>query len=94
MVWCDDVKSKYYNKLIKKNKKVSYENLYKKGNNYDFLIPINYNTSPIKKNKGSAIFLHLAKKSLSPTNGCLAIKKGDLLKILPLIDKKTKLFIY
>ena len=29
MVWCDDVKSKYYNKLIKKNKKVSYENLYK-----------------------------------------------------------------
>ena len=43
---------------------------------------------------GSAIFLHVAKKNLSPTKGCLAIKKKDLLKILPLINKKTKLFIY
>ena len=55
MVWCDDVASKYYNKLMKKNKKVSHENLYKKINNYDFLIPINYNTLRIKKNKGRRV---------------------------------------
>ena len=89
MVWCDDVKSKYYNKLIKKNKKVSYENLYKKGNNYDFLIPINYNTSPIKKNKGSAIFLHLT-KNYKGTIGCIALSKKDMLILLKIIKKKYK----
>ena len=67
--------------------------MYLRKNIYDIILVINYNLNPVKKNKGSAIFLHVAKKSLDPTNGCLAIKKKDLLKILPLINKKTKLFI-
>ena len=48
---------------------------------------------PIKKNKGSAIFLHLANKKFSSTKGCIAIKKKDFLKILPSINKKTKIQI-
>ena len=56
MGWCDDVSSKYYNKLIKVNEKIRHEKLYRKSKNYDLLIPINYNTSRPKKNKGSAIF--------------------------------------
>ena len=44
MGWCDDVNSKkYYNKLIKINKKIRYERLFRKDNKYDFIIPINYN---------------------------------------------------
>ena len=50
---------------------------------------IDYNLKPIKKNKGSAIFIHVAKKSYSPTLGCIAVAKSDLLKILTLIDKNT-----
>ena len=91
--WCDDPKSKFYNKLINFPFKKSAEKLYLRKNIYDIILVINYNLNPVKKNKGSAIFLHVAKKSLSPTNGCLAIKKKDLLKILPFINKKTKLFI-
>ena len=92
MVWCDDVASKYYNKLIKKNKKVSHENLYKKSNSYDFLIPINYNTLRIKKNKGSAIFIHLT-KNYQGTMGCIALKKKDILILLKIIKKDTKIKI-
>ena len=33
-------------------------------------------------------------KKFKPTKGCIAIKKKDFIKILPLITKKTKLFIY
>ena len=52
------------------------------------LIPIKYNyKNPIKK-KGSAIFLHIAKKNYQSTHGCVAISKKDFLKILPLINKK------
>lgn len=92
MVWCDDVTSKYYNKLIKKNKKVRYENLYKKNSHYDFLIPINYNTLRIKKNKGSAIFIHLT-KNYQGTMGCIALNKKDMLILLKIIKKDTKIKI-
>ena len=92
--WCDDPRSKFYNKLIYFPFKKSAEKLYLKKNIYDLILVIDYNCNPIKKNKGSAIFLHIATKNFNPTKGCLAIRKRDLLKILPLINKKTKLYIF
>ena len=92
--WCDDPKSPSYNKLINFPFKNSAEKLYLKKNIYDLIFVINYNMNPIKKNKGSAIFLHIASKNFTPTKGCLAIKKEKLLKILPLITRKTKLNIF
>ena len=32
--------------------------------------------NPIKKNKGSAIFIHVAKNNFKKTEGCVTIKKG------------------
>ena len=61
---------------------------------YDILIVIGYNDDPVIKNKGSAIFFHLADKKFNPTKGCVGIQKKEFLKILPLITKKTKFFIF
>ena len=94
MGWCDDSKSPNYNRLIKFPFKKSAEKLFLKKRNYDLILVINFNRKPVIKNKGSAIFLHLIDKRFSPTKGCIAIKKKDFIKILPLITKKTKLFIY
>tara|TARA_B100000035_G_C20892908_1_gene505803 strand:- start:139 stop:630 length:492 start_codon:yes stop_codon:yes gene_type:complete len=93
MGWCDDVKSKHYNKIIKINKKVKHERLFLKNRNYDILIPINYNSKNIKKNKGSAIFIHLT-KNYKKTLGCVALSKKDMLILLKLINKNTKIKIY
>ena len=93
MGWCDDVNSKFYNKLIKVNKKITHEKLYKKNSSYDLLIPINYNTFRPKKNKGSAIFLHLTNDYRKKTLGCIALKKNDMIILLKIIDKKTKIKI-
>ena len=93
MGWCDDSKSRKYNQEISFPFKYSAEKLYRKDNIYDILINIKYNHFPIVKNKGSAIFLHLSKKKYRPTNGCIGIKKIDFLKILPLINYKTKILI-
>ena len=92
MGWCDDVKSKNYNKLIKVNNKIGHEKLFQKKTNYDVLIPIKYNTKNTKKNKGSAIFIHLT-NNYRETLGCIALKKNDLLILLKLINKKTKIQI-
>ena len=93
MGWCDDVDSKNYNKIIKINKNIKHEKLFRKSRIYDILIPINYNTKNIKKNKGSAIFIHLTKK-YKKTLGCVAVSKKDMLILLKLINKKTKIKIY
>ena len=90
--WCDDVKSKFYNKPIKINSKVRHEKLYRNDKKYDLLIPIKYNTKKPKKNKGSAIFLHLT-NNYKKTQGCVAIKEKDMLILLNLINKKTKIKI-
>ena len=37
--------------------------------------------NPVKKNKGSAIFIHIAKKNYEKTKGCVAIKKNDIIKL-------------
>ncbi len=93
MGWCDDFRSKKYNREISFPFKYRAEKLYKKKNIYDVFINIKYNFKPTIKNKGSAIFLHLSDKKYNPTNGCVAISKKDFLKILPLINKNTKISI-
>ena len=93
MGWCDDSKSKKYNKLIRTPFAYSYEKLFKKENIYDVILVLNYNMNPIKKNKGSAIFIHIAKKGYKSTEGCVAIKKNELIKLLENIKKNTKVKI-
>jgi len=93
MGWCNDSKSKKYNQEISFPFKYGAEKLYRKDKIYDIFINIKYNQFPIVKGKGSAIFLHLCSKIYKPTSGCVAIQKKDFLKILPLINNKTKISI-
>ena len=63
MGWCDDARSKSYNKLIKLPFNYSFEKLYRRDNIYDIILVLNFNMNPIKKYKGSAIFIHVAKNN-------------------------------
>ena len=85
--------SKDYNRLIKYPFSYKSENLYKTNNIYDIILVLNFNMQPIKKNKGSAIFIHIAKSNFEPTEGCVAIKRIELKKIVNFITNKTKIII-
>jgi len=89
MGWCDDPKSKSYNKLVMLPFKYNAEKLYKNDNTYDIVLVLDFNLNPIRKNKGSAIFIHVAKKNYKKTAGCIAINKNHLKKIVKKINKKT-----
>ena len=89
MGWCDDPKSKFYNKLIKLPFKYNFERLYRSDNIYDIILVLNFNLNPVQKNKGSAIFIHIAKRNYKSTAGCIAINKKNLKKILKEINKRT-----
>ena len=95
MGWCDDINSESnYNKIIniKKKNNISHEKMYRKDIKYDLIIPIKYNFKKPKLKKGSAIFIHVT-KNFKPTAGCISLKKSDLLILIKLIDKKTKIKI-
>ena len=93
MGWCNDPKSKFYNQLVKLPFAYSCEKLFRNENSYDLILVLNYNMRPIIKNKGSAIFIHIAKQNYKKTEGCVAIKRIHLLKIIKKINKNTKVKI-
>ena len=93
MGWCNDIKSKKYNQLIKLPTKYSHEKLYRKDNVYDLILVLNYNMNPTIKNKGSAIFIHVTRENYQSTQGCIALKKNNLIKLISKINKNIKIKI-
>ena len=90
MGWCDNpFDLKNYNKLIKLNKKIKCEKLYRKDYKYDLLIPIKYNFLKQVKFKGSCIFIHLT-DNYKPTLGCVAIKKKRFFDNVKINQQKNK----
>ena len=92
-VWCVDSRSPFYNTFQEKKKNFGCEKLYRKDHLYDILITISFNINPVKKFKGSAIFLHCLGKSPF-TAGCLAIEKNYFFEILKHVRPSSKLIIY
>ncbi len=92
MGWCNDPRNIKYNKEVNRNKIKNSEKLFRKDYKYDAFIVINYNSKPVIKNRGSAIFLHLT-KNYKPTAGCIAIKQNDFFKLAKIINNKTRIKI-
>ena len=91
--WCDDPESKNYNQFVKLPVGESAEKLFRSDDLYDLIFVLDYNINPIVKNKGSAIFLHIAKNDYSGTEGCIALKKNDLIGIAEKINNQTQILI-
>ena len=95
--WCDDTKSYSYNKFINTKKlrseNINFEKLWREDQAYDIVIEISYNTKPIVKGKGSAIFIHCSFSDYRKTAGCIALKKKDLYMLIKNLSKKTNLEI-
>ena len=91
--WCDDPNSHFYNQPISLPNKFGHEKLYRNDSLYDLILVLNYNVNPIIKNKGSAIFIHIAKKNYKKTRGCVALKKNHLIELISKIKKNTKIKI-
>lgn len=87
--WCDDINDSAYNTHVKLPHSDSHEKLYRDDNVYDLIIPIGYNDDPAVVGKGSAIFIHVARSSCSPTAGCIALAEDDLLEVLGTVTPET-----
>ena len=89
--WIDDPNHENYNTHIRGNTTAkSFEHLKLSSIDYKYCMVIEYNTHPVVKGRGSAIFFHLASPNYDPTAGCVAIKESDMDQILLWLDPKKK----
>ncbi|MBX9806077.1 MAG: L,D-transpeptidase family protein [Alphaproteobacteria bacterium] len=91
--WCDDPTDPLYNQLIKTPYAGNHEILWREDHVYDILIVIGYNDDPVIAPKGSAIFIHLLNDDQTPTAGCIALARGDLIELLGDITPSTQLVV-
>ncbi len=82
MGWCDDSTHPAYNKPVQLPFGAGHEMLWREDHIYDLILVLGYNDDPPAPGRGSAIFLHLAREDFSPTEGCVACARDDLIDIL------------
>jgi L,D-peptidoglycan transpeptidase YkuD (ErfK/YbiS/YcfS/YnhG family) len=63
--------------------------MWRDDNLYDFVIDLDWNRGPIRPGRGSAIFLHVARPGLQPTEGCIAVQAKDVRRLLSRIGVRT-----
>lgn len=92
--WCDAPRDRRYNRPIRlPSDAASAERLWRDDGLYDLVIDLDYNRGPIRPGRGSAIFLHVARAGYRPTEGCVALKPADLLRLLRHLGPRTRLAI-
>jgi L,D-peptidoglycan transpeptidase YkuD (ErfK/YbiS/YcfS/YnhG family) len=91
--WCDDPADPGYNHPVLLPYKARAETLWRADRLYDLVVPLGYNDDPVQPGRGSAIFLHLAKDDYGPTEGCIALKRADLLAVLAEADAASRVTI-
>jgi L,D-peptidoglycan transpeptidase YkuD (ErfK/YbiS/YcfS/YnhG family) len=87
-LWVDDPNAPDYNRWVKQGETgaASYEKMKREDGQYKYGIVIEYNTDPVIKGHGSAIFFHVWKGKDFPTAGCVAVSEEDIIKIFEWLD--------
>jgi L,D-peptidoglycan transpeptidase YkuD (ErfK/YbiS/YcfS/YnhG family) len=91
--WCDTPDHRQYNRQVKLPFSASHERLWREDQLYDTVLVLDYNFSHRIRNKGSAIFFHIASADQKPTEGCIAISAAEMRKILPLLRQGMRLVV-
>ncbi len=91
--WVDDPVDPNYNRLVSLPYPGHTEPLWLDDAVYDLLVVIGYNMAPVVPGAGSAIFLHIARPDFSPTAGCIAVERGVLVGLVPLLGPASAIAI-
>ncbi|MBP3456159.1 MAG: L,D-transpeptidase family protein [Alistipes sp.] len=91
-VWIDDRQREDYNTLVRGAGAETYahgERLAEVGEPYDYIVVVEYNTCPVVKGAGSAIFLHVWRAEGHPTAGCVAMPAEAMRRLVGWLDPKA-----
>jgi L,D-peptidoglycan transpeptidase YkuD (ErfK/YbiS/YcfS/YnhG family) len=91
--WCDAPADRNYNRPVPLPYPASTEQLWRDDGLYDVVVVLDYNMAPRIRNRGSAIFMHVARPGFLPTEGCVALRRADLMRLLARVGRKTVVVI-
>lgn len=91
--WCDDPADPRYNRPVRRPYPAGHEALWREDGIYDLIVVLGYNDRPVRAGRGSAIFLHIARPGFALTEGCIALRRADLLALLEEAGPGTKLSV-
>lgn len=87
--WCDAPGDRNYNRPVRLPYAASHERMWRDDGLYDACLVLDWNIRPRKANRGSAIFMHLARPGYAPTEGCIALSPADMRRLLPFLSSKS-----
>jgi L,D-peptidoglycan transpeptidase YkuD (ErfK/YbiS/YcfS/YnhG family) len=87
--WCEVSSDRNYNRKVRIPYGASHETMWRKDDLYDVCIVMDWNIRPRRRAGGSAIFFHLARSGYTPTEGCIALNRADMERLLPHISNRT-----
>lgn len=85
MLWCDAPSHAAYNRPVLAPFRASHEKLRRADDVYDVCIVLDWNVSERRRNRGSAIFLHLSRPGHTPTEGCVAVSLPVMKRLLTVL---------
>jgi L,D-peptidoglycan transpeptidase YkuD (ErfK/YbiS/YcfS/YnhG family) len=91
--WCDDPQDRNYNRQVQHPYPASAERMWREDQLYDLVVVLGYNDRPRIAGRGSAIFMHVASPQMKPTEGCVALKREHLQRLLQNLRPGTRVEI-
>lgn len=91
--WCDAPGDRNYNRPVRHPYPASAERLWREDGLYDLIVVLSHNRKPRVRNAGSAVFLHVARPGLAPTEGCIALSRPHLLRLLASLTRGARIRI-
>jgi L,D-peptidoglycan transpeptidase YkuD (ErfK/YbiS/YcfS/YnhG family) len=85
--WCDAALDRNYNRKVMLPYPASHERFWREDGLYDVIVVLDYNYARRVKGRGSAIFMHVARRGFAPTEGCIALKREHLLRLLAVLPR-------
>lgn len=92
-LWCDAPADRNYNLPVRAPYPASHEKMWRDDDLYDYVVPLGWNDNPRIAGRGSAIFMHLARPGFTPTEGCVALRRKDMEKLLPFLGPDTVMVV-
>jgi L,D-peptidoglycan transpeptidase YkuD (ErfK/YbiS/YcfS/YnhG family) len=91
--WCDSPSDRNYNRSVTLPYPRSAERLWRPDGIYDVIVVLGYNDVPRIRNRGSAVFMHIARPGFPSTDGCIALRERDLRRVLGVVPRASEIVI-